>query len=516
MSRTVFCPEEVIVVSNGKEDIGKLVALGNDGKFDTSVIPEIDELGTQIIAEVTARTEADTQLQANIDAEALARTNADAKLQSNVDAETSARSSADQDLQAKITAEVAARTEGDAALQTNMDTEAAARAEADKQLQSNIDAEATARTAADATLQSNIDVEASARESADQALEAELTKEVAARTEGDAALQTNMDTEAAARVEADKQLQSNIEAEATARTAADATLQGNIDAEASVRSSADQVLQEQINSLNGENAFSKVLVNGVTVAASSQTDTVELAAGTNIALIADAENKKVTIAVDGKVASAEAADTAAACTGNAATADLAAAATKLTTARTISFTGDATGAVAFDGSADESAALTLASSGVTAGTYTSVTVDAKGRVTAGANPTSLAVDITGNAATATLATTATTANKTSNAKGIAFSMVNPVSGQQSARYYVESAKTATKVVAMCSAEPSASTSLIVYQNATAIASFSITAATTTVDITDVSLSVGDVLYAAFSGAVNGITNITVQLTVVDA
>ncbi len=78
------------------------------------------------------------------------------------------------------------------------------------------------------------------------------------------------------------------------------------------------------------------------------------------------------------------ADTAAACSGNAATA------TKLATARTIAFTGDATGSLSFDGSKDVSSALTLANSGVTAGTYKSVTVDAKGRVTAGTNPTTLA------------------------------------------------------------------------------------------------------------------------------
>lgn len=88
--------------------------------------------------------------------------------------------------------------------------------------------------------------------------------------------------------------------------------------------------------------------------------------------------------VSGKVASAATADTAAVCTGNAATA------TKLATARTISLTGDATGSAAFDGSADVSAELTLANSGVTAGTYKSVTVDGKGRVTAGTNPTTLA------------------------------------------------------------------------------------------------------------------------------
>ncbi len=59
-------------------------------------------------------------------------------------------------------------------------------------------------------------------------------------------------------------------------------------------------------------------------------------------------------------------------------------ASKLATARNISATGDATWSVSFDGSANASAALTLANSGVTAGTYGKVTVDAKGRVTAGA------------------------------------------------------------------------------------------------------------------------------------
>lgn len=56
---------------------------------------------------------------------------------------------------------------------------------------------------------------------------------------------------------------------------------------------------------------------------------------------------------------------------------------KLATARTISITGDATGSASFDGSADKSITLTLANSGVSAGTYSVVQVDAKGRVTAG-------------------------------------------------------------------------------------------------------------------------------------
>ena len=58
----------------------------------------------------------------------------------------------------------------------------------------------------------------------------------------------------------------------------------------------------------------------------------------------------------------------------------------LTTGRTIAMTGDVTWtSAAFNGSANVTGTATLANSGVTAGTYTKVTVDAKGRVTAGAS-----------------------------------------------------------------------------------------------------------------------------------
>lgn len=103
-------------------------------------------------------------------------------------------------------------------------------------------------------------------------------------------------------------------------------------------------------------------------------------------------------------------------TGNAATA------TKLATARTIGVSGDATGSGSFDGSANLSFAVTLANSGVTAGTYPKVTVDAKGRVTAGA--ALLAADIptlnqntTGNAATATKLATVRTLSLSGDATG---------------------------------------------------------------------------------------------------
>lgn len=88
-------------------------------------------------------------------------------------------------------------------------------------------------------------------------------------------------------------------------------------------------------------------------------------------------------------------------TGN--TTGLAASATKLATARTISLSGDATGETTFDGTADKDIAVTLANSGVTAGSYglsanatpaygatfnvPYITVDAKGRVTSASTQT---------------------------------------------------------------------------------------------------------------------------------
>ena len=72
---------------------------------------------------------------------------------------------------------------------------------------------------------------------------------------------------------------------------------------------------------------------------------------------------------------------------HATTADSATTATsanKLTTGRTISVAGDATGtSAAFDGTGNVSINVTLANSGAEAGTFTKVTVDAKGRVTKG-------------------------------------------------------------------------------------------------------------------------------------
>jgi phage-related tail fiber protein len=59
------------------------------------------------------------------------------------------------------------------------------------------------------------------------------------------------------------------------------------------------------------------------------------------------------------------------------------AATQLETARTVSVSGAASGSALFDGTGDADIAIMLADSGIAAGTYSCVTVDAKGLVTAG-------------------------------------------------------------------------------------------------------------------------------------
>lgn len=64
-------------------------------------------------------------------------------------------------------------------------------------------------------------------------------------------------------------------------------------------------------------------------------------------------------------------------------------ATQLATARTLRFKGAVSGSGSFDGSADTEITLTLADSGIAPGSYTKITLNAKGLAVAGISPTTL-------------------------------------------------------------------------------------------------------------------------------
>lgn len=99
-------------------------------------------------------------------------------------------------------------------------------------------------------------------------------------------------------------------------------------------------------------------------------------------------------------------------------------------------------------------------------------------------------------------------------KGIAFCLIKPAASEASARFVVEKACSMTQVRVVASAAPSASTAITVYKNGVSVTTQNFTLASTTFTVS-ASFAVGDVLHVAIGSAVNGVVNLTVQLTVVE-
>lgn len=131
-------------------------------------------------------------------------------------------------------------------------------------------------------------------------------------------------------------------------------------------------------------AADKTKLDGIASGATANTGTVTSVSGTGTASglsLSGTVTTSGSLTLSGTVNALAAGTYGISISGSAAT---------LTTGRTIGMTGDVTWTSAsFNGSGNVTGTATLANSGVTAGTYRSVTVDVKGRVTGGTNPTTL-------------------------------------------------------------------------------------------------------------------------------
>ena len=266
----------------------------------TNLTDGVNQNTRLVEAEVAARKDADTKLQANIDAEATARKAADQKLQTQIDkngikADTALKVAGNGAMQNGATnltdgvnqntrlveAEATARKDADQKLQTQIDTNKQQISQNQQNIDKNgikadtalkvigngamqngatnltdgvnqntrlVEAEAAARKDADTKLQANIEAEATARKAADQKLQTQIDKngikaDTALKVIGNGAMQ-NGATNLTDGVNQNTRL---VEAEAKARDDADKKLQNNIDNEAAARIAGDNALNSRID-----------------------------------------------------------------------------------------------------------------------------------------------------------------------------------------------------------------------------------------------------------------------------
>lgn len=249
-------------------------ALGNDPNFATTITKKLAAITEQLNQEITNRTEADAQVQANVDKEVTERKEADtaleAKLKEYVDNEVDKITGNTDGIQASLNKEIQDRKDADAALQAAITKEETDRKAADTALDTRVTANATkiqelALSIQDAVntvkneLQAKIDAlqtEVNANKANIQRNTDRLNDQITKEAEDYAELKGMVNAEAEARANADTNLKSQVDkvnidlnTEVSKREAGDTVLQQNIDKEISDRTSADTLLDNKFTGL---------------------------------------------------------------------------------------------------------------------------------------------------------------------------------------------------------------------------------------------------------------------------
>lgn len=249
-------------------------ALGNDPNFATTITKKLAAITEQLNQEITNRTEADAQVQANVDKEVSDRKEADtaleAKLKEYVDNEVDKITGNTDGIQASLNKEIQDRKDADAALQAAITKEETDRKAADATLDTRVTANATkiqelALSIQDAVntvkneLQAKIDAlqtEVNANKANIQRNTDRLNDQITKEAEDYAELKGMVNAEAEARANADTNLKYQVDkvnidlnTEVSKREAGDTVLQQNIDKEISDRTSADTLLDNKFTGL---------------------------------------------------------------------------------------------------------------------------------------------------------------------------------------------------------------------------------------------------------------------------
>lgn len=249
-------------------------ALGNDPNFATTITKKLAAITEQLNQEITNRTEADAQVQANVDKEVTERKEADtaleAKLKEYVDNEVDKITGNTDGIQASLNKEIQDRKDADAALQAAITKEETDRKAADAALDTRVTANATkiqelALSIQDAVntvkneLQAKIDAlqtEVNANKANIQRNTDRLNDQITKEAEDYVELKGMVNAEAEARANADTNLKSQVDkvnidlnTEVSKREAGDIVLQQNIDKEISDRTSADTLLDNKFTGL---------------------------------------------------------------------------------------------------------------------------------------------------------------------------------------------------------------------------------------------------------------------------